>query len=257
MPKYDISIRNDEICIINNEDCSIFCGNYDTDPQMKDFCDSLALSTNLRQLDSSYSNEAKFQFKTQIISLGQDDQKNIIIRVPKNPFLQDFTVQEVNFQFSPGQHIYYQDSNPEEILFGDGKTATTVVKHHKKGWIGKQRYEYYSLNPASQFLYNKMISKSYHLSLYFYLQKVEQLYKTGSASFAEEDDPDYIQTAKNLAQQYKEITRKSILRPKSYELMHPDDIANSPIATSPEQFVPQDVLRYLITTQSELTRSNG
>ena len=51
------------------------------------------------------------------------------------------------------------------------------MKHYQKGWVSKNRYEYYELNNMSRAIYDLVIKGSNHDELYKYLKSVEILAK--------------------------------------------------------------------------------
>lgn len=238
-PDYDIKIKDDgEIVITRNSDYAIFCGNYDN--KFKELCDALSLKSSLRKLTPKKDNPL-LEVTIKISSVEKDENGITTINVPKNPFLSSFSVNHEKFEFSEGQNIWYKDSNPPEMLIGDPTGSTTIVKHHQIGWIGRQKYEYLQLNEASRAVYDQLIEGANHRSLCSYLQDVEKIYNGEDTSFLLAKSEEYREKATALAKEYKNISRKSMLRDDEFCLMHPDDVRDSVILKSVKDYVPSHI----------------
>ena len=240
-PDYNISIRdNGEIVIIRNSDLAICSGNYNSDDKFKEFCDALSLKSSFRKVTKE-KDKPLFEVKTEISSVGKGENGITTINVPENPFISSFSVNHDGFQFSEGQNIWYKDSNPPEMLIGDPTASTTIVKHHQMGWISRVKYEYLQLNEASRAVYDQLIEGTNHHSLCSYLQDVEKIYEGEDDSFLSDKSKEYKEKATALADEYVNISKKSMLRKDEYCLMHPDDVKDSDIMTSVKKYVPSHI----------------
>lgn len=240
-PDYDISIRdNGEIVIMRNSDFATLGGNYNTDDKFKEFCDALSLKSSFRKVTKEKDNPL-FEVKTEISSVEKDENGITTINVPQNPFLSSFSVKHEKFEFSEGQNIWYKDSNPPEMLIGGPEASTTIVKHHQMGWVSGEKYEYLQLNEASRAVYDQLIEGTNHRSLCSYLQDVEKIYNGEDDSFLLGKSMEYREKATALADEYKNISKKSMLRKGEFCLMHPDDVKDSDIMTSVKKYIPSHI----------------
>ena len=244
-PKYTIYVKPEDILIVRDADMATMSGNYYTNPELKEFCDTLSLKSCTRRCVPACPKGPYIQVITEISEIQKDYNGNTVICFPRNPFLDNFAVKEYNFEFIKGQNVWYRDSDPKTMLILDSTRSVTIVEHYKHGWIDKTRYEYYHLNLASRSLYD-LLSKSRlpgfkHCEIYQYLQDVEKLVEQGNDAFLAGKPEEYIQKAKILAQEYEKIIKKSIMLPNTKELdglMHKSEVLNSPIVKNPSYFVP-------------------
>lgn len=241
-PDYNISIRDGgEILIMRNKDFATISGNYDTDDKFREFCDILSFKSKTRKCVAEERDTPCFEVKTTISSVERDNDGAIRVNVPKNPFMGSFAVNSDDFQFSEGQNVWYTDSNPPKMLIGDEKKSTTIIQHNKMGWMSKNKYDYYQLNEASRAIYDVLIKETDHNKLYSYLQDVEKIYKGGDATFLSSKSNEYREKATALAEEYKKINRKSIMRKGEFCLMHPEDVNDSGIVQSAKDYVPSHI----------------
>ena len=243
-PDYDISIKSGgEIVIMRNSDFAIYSGNYNTDDEIREICDILTHKSRTRKCrtDKKESEKPLFEVKTVISSVKKDENGVTTINVPQNPFLDSFKVSAGDFQFSEGQHIWYTDSVPPQMLIGDEKKSTTIMEHSKMGWMDKTKYDYHQLNEASKTIYDMLIQGADHHKLCSYLQDVEKIYNGEDTSFLVNKSEEYREKATALAKEYRNISRKSGLRDGEFCLMHPDDVRDSVIVKSVKDYVPSHI----------------
>lgn len=241
-PDYDISIRDGgEIVIVRNGDLATYSSDYNTDDKFREFCDKLSLKSLFRKVTSEGKNKPLFEVKTVISSVEKGENGVTRINVPKNPFLDSFYVDHESFQFSEGQHIWYEDSDPPKMLVGDQTASTSIVKHYRMGWMSQSKYEYHQLNEASKAVYDMLIQGTDHYKLCSYLQDVEKIYNGEDTSFLLSKSEEYREKAIALAKEYRNITRKSMLREGEFCLMHPDDVRDSAIVKSVKDYVPSHI----------------
>ena len=256
-PDYRITIigESGEIVIKGLKDDTCYTGNYKADSDMGAYCRGLSFRSNLLKCDREKKDLPLFEVNTIVSSVERNSDGTIRVNVPENPFMGSFIVKSDDFQFSEGQHICYTDSNPPNMLIGDGKKSTTIIQHYKMGWIGKKKYDYYQLNEASRSIYDELIQGADHNRLCSYLKDVEEIFKgiyTGKEpSFLSSKSEEYKEKATALAKEYDNISRKSILRKGEYCLIHPDDVRDSAIVQSAKDYVPSHILTSTSTSSEK------
>lgn len=273
-PVYTIHVEPMNISIVRNSDKESISGDYQTNPTLKKFCDTLSLKSCTRRCVPGCSKEPFLEVFTEISEIQKDYNGNTVICFPKNPFLYNFVVKECDLEFAKGQNVWYRDSDPKTMLifnnnsllettveyyekwwkdskpnFNKSRLLGTIVEHYKRGWIDKTRYEYYQLNLASRSLYdilNRLDSPKFnHFEICQYLQDFERLVKEKNDVFLASKPEEYIQKAKKLAQEYKKIIEKSIMLPNFEELdglMHKSEVLKSSIVKNPLGFVPSYIV---------------
>ena len=233
------------IVITDTQEHQVFSGNYNENQKFTEFCNALALKSSIKFTIPEKRNIPIMTVATTILSATKTDAETTLIDVPENPFIFPFSVNHPDFTFSANQHIWYTDSYPASMLIGDGKIATTILKHYQKGWISKPKYEYYQLNNMSRAIYDKVINESKHNELYNYLNQAQTLSSKIGVTLIE-DGTEYTKRLNALVKEYKNVIKKSLLRSDLLEmsdLTHPDYVRESVVLANPWNFIPSNVRR--------------
>lgn len=239
LPRYLITLQpNGDVAIDDNYTKRSAMGNLYTDKKLATFCNERALASSMKFCVPEERDKPTLMLITTIMSTDKDQDGDTIVYIPKNPFLTPFSVTDSDFVFLPGYLVTYKDTYPQRMEIGDTQNQIIIMKHYQKGWVSKNRYEYYELNNMSRAIYDLVIKGSNHDELYKYLKSVEILAKQPRNVQEQEEKQ---QETIALVNEYKNVIQASIMRSDALnfnDLTHPECVKKSVVMDNPWRFIP-------------------